>query len=145
MVAQAAPTRVPGAPRHASLPAGTDISGFAGWAVDNWGGCGQLRFDQGLELAWASTRRTTASARRSGLPTLQVVEFSDYDQGWKWRGVAEFAAGRPLAWFDDEHDEHAGGEEFARQRHGTPTLLCHVDPAQGLGSAHLAAVREWAS
>ncbi|MFI7674980.1 hypothetical protein [Actinophytocola sp. NPDC049390] len=31
----------------------------------------------------------------------------------------------------------------ARLRAGTPTLLCHVDPWQGLGSAHCTAVREW--
>lgn len=34
--------------------------------------------------------------------------------------------------------------EFARLRAGTSTLLVHVDPRQGLGSAHFAAVREWA-
>lgn len=78
------------------------------------------------------------------LPKLPVVEFPDYDHGWKWRGVAEFAAGRPLAWFDDEHDEHAGAEDFTRLRAGTPTMLHHVDPRQGLGSAHMAAVRAWA-
>jgi hypothetical protein len=100
-----------------------------------------------LELAWATTWRHEANDRIGpaiGLPRLPVVEFPDYDQGWKWRGVAEFAAGRPLAWFDDEHAEHEGAAEFARSREGTSTLLVHVDPTQGLGSAHFAAVREWA-
>lgn len=103
--------------------------------------------ETGLELAWATTWLHEANDRIGpaiGLPKLPVVEFPDYDRGWKWRGVAEFAAGRPLAWFDDEHDEHHGAEDFTRLRAGTPTLLHHVDPRQGLGSAHMAAVRAWA-
>jgi len=107
-----------------------------------------LAEDTGLELAWATTWQHEANERIGpaiGLPALPVVGFPDYDHGWKWRGVAEYAAGRPLAWFDDEHDEHAGAAEFTRLRAGTPTLLCHVDPGQGLGTAHLAAVRAWAT
>ncbi|GAB1515619.1 hypothetical protein JCM33774_76620 [Actinophytocola sp. KF-1] len=36
-----APTRSPGATRHASLPVGADNSGSSRGSVDNWCGCGQ--------------------------------------------------------------------------------------------------------
>ncbi|HEX6357473.1 HAD domain-containing protein [Actinophytocola sp.] len=105
-----------------------------------------------LELVWATTWQHEANERIApavGLPALPVIEFPGYtlttgwDDAWKWPAVAAYAKDRPLAWLDDEH-ERSGAAEFARQRAGTPTLLCHVDPRQGLGSAHLAQVRRWA-
>jgi hypothetical protein len=112
-----------------------------------------LAAETSLRLVWATTWQHEANDRIApavGLPELPVIEFPGHDpthgwdQAWKWPSVAEYAEGRPLAWLDDEHD-HAGAEEFARRRSGTPTLLCHVDPKQGLGPAHLAQVRDWAS
>jgi hypothetical protein len=105
-----------------------------------------------LELVWATSWEHEANERIApaiGLPTLPVIEFPSNDpthgwnDEWKWQAVAVYADGRPLAWLDDEHDR-PGAEEFARQRAGTPTLLCHVDPKQGLGPAHLAEVLSWA-
>jgi hypothetical protein len=111
-----------------------------------------LAEETSLELVWATSWEHEANERIGpaiGLPQLPVIEFPGndpthgWDETWKWRTVASYAAGRPLAWLDDEH-HRAGAEEFADQRAGTPTLLCHVDPRQGLGSTHLAQVRTWA-
>ncbi|TDV51031.1 HAD domain-containing protein [Actinophytocola oryzae] len=110
-----------------------------------------LAEETGLTLVWATTWQHEANDRIGpavGLPRLPVVEFpglttSGWDEEWKWPAVADYAAGRPLAWLDDEHDR-TGAEEFTRRRAGAPTLLCHVDPRQGLGPAHLAQVRDWA-
>ncbi|MEO6084204.1 MAG: HAD domain-containing protein [Umezawaea sp.] len=113
----------------------------------------------GLELVWATTWEHEANEHIGpsiGLPPLPVVEFPDRDpvhgwspdSGWKWRAVLAYAAGRPLAWLDDEHDDpfHGGWrEEFDRERDGIPTLLCHVDPRHGLGPEHLERVATWAS
>ena len=112
-----------------------------------------LAAETSLQLVWATTWQHEANDRIGpaiGLPKLPVIEFpghsptTGWDGAWKWPTIATYAAGRPLAWLDDEHD-HPGAEEFSRERAGTPTLLCHVDPKQGLGSAHLAAVRDWAN
>lgn len=112
-----------------------------------------LAAETSLELVWATTWQHEANDRIGpaiGLPRLPVIEFSGHDpatgwdKAWKWPAVAAYAAGRPLAWLDDEHD-HPGAEEFGRGRTGAATLLVHVDPRQGLGSTHLARVRHWAS
>jgi hypothetical protein len=113
----------------------------------------------GLELVWATTWEHQANEHIGpsiGLPPLPVVEFPDRDpvrgwapdSGWKWRAVLGHAAGRPLAWLDDEHDDPAHGalrEEFDLGRQGIPTLLCHVDPRRGLGADHVERVAAWAS
>jgi hypothetical protein len=118
----------------------------------------------GLTTAWATTwldQANTYVAPVLGLPELPVVRFPEADlqpvQGghhwrrdghWKWRGVAEFAEGRPLAWLDDEHDDPRYAEarqEFEQGREDSPTLLVHVDPGQGVQPAHLEQVRDWAA
>ncbi|MEU4744482.1 HAD domain-containing protein [Actinosynnema sp. NPDC023658] len=119
-----------------------------------------LAVDTGLELVWATTWMHLANelvAPAVGLPALPVIEFpaADFDRDagwspggpWKWRAVAEFAGGRPLAWLDDEHDE-AGKESrgwFDRVRAEVPTCLCHVDPRRGLRPEHLDGIRTWAA
>lgn len=112
-----------------------------------------LAAETSLTLVWATTWQHEANDRIGpaiGLPKLPVIEFpghhpvDGWDDAWKWPAVAAYAADRPLAWLDDEHDR-AGAAEFTRQRTGTPTLLSHVDPRQGLGPTHLAQVRHWAS
>ena len=124
-----------------------------------------LADETGLELVWATAWEHAANDRVApaiGLDPLPVIEFGDADAerddrgrlfwrvggGWKWPSVVAYAAGRPLAWLDDEHD----GEEFARaraafdrDRAGHPTLLCHVDPKDGLGAPHLDRIRNWAA
>jgi len=113
----------------------------------------------GLELVWATTWGSEANrciGPAIGLPELPVIRFGEPDWGhagwsmsgaWKWRAVADYADGRPLAWLDDEHNDvtyvHARAV-FDRRRAGTPTLLCHVDPRTGLLPDHLATVRSWA-
>jgi hypothetical protein len=112
----------------------------------------------GLELVWATTWEHEANdliGPSIGLPPLPVVEFPHRDRergwtpesGWKWRAVLDHAAGRPLAWLDDEHDDPDHGAaraEFELGRQGVPTLLCHVDPRRGIEPEHLDRVEAWA-
>lgn len=121
--------------------------------------------DTGLELVWATAWQHAANERVApaiGLDTLPVIEFPEADVvvqengwrswrpggGWKWPGVTAFAAGRPLAWLDDEHDgaDYAlARAAFQRDREDSPTLLCHVDPRHGLRDQHLEKIRNWAA
>jgi len=120
-----------------------------------------LAEDTGLTPVWATTWTHEANTRIApaiGLPELPVIEFPAIDLdplhgwlgtgGWKWPAVADYAAGRPVAWLDDEHDDTAfrpARAAFDRARAGTPTLLCHVDPRHGLLADHLDAIRTWAA
>lgn len=124
-----------------------------------------LAAETGLELVWATAWEHAANARVApaiGLAPLPVIEFppadARYDEkgrlvwrvggGWKWPAVCDYAAGRPLAWLDDQHDHadyRSGRIAFDRDREGAPTLLCHVDPRHGLRSVHLDRIRAWAA
>lgn len=121
-----------------------------------------LAADTGLELAWCTTWRHEANTRIGpaiGLPPLPVIEFpsADLDVGgggwlwtgsWKWSAVARYAAGRPVAWIDDDFADGqfaSARAAFESTRVGTPTLLCHCDPRTGLLPAHLDQVRTWAA
>lgn len=116
-----------------------------------------LANETGLELAWATTWQHEANthiAPAVGLPALPVVEFpvADLDAGgwtrlggWKFPSVQAYAAGRPLAWLDDEHAMFPTARAaFAAARQGIPTLLQHIDPRLGIRQADLDTVREWA-
>ncbi|HEY4019773.1 MAG TPA: HAD domain-containing protein [Pseudonocardiaceae bacterium] len=125
----------------------------------------ELAAKANLELAWATTWMHDANTYVGpaiGLRDLPVIEFPATDLapvppgwfrwtengGWKWPAVAAYAAGRPLAWLDDEHDASgfpAARAEFDRNREGIPTLLCHVDPRKGLLPEHLHRVADWAA
>lgn len=116
--------------------------------------------DAALLPVWASTWMDEANAHISpaiGLPQLHVVQFAPetlhptqgwiQGAGWKWRTIANWAAGVPLAWWDDECNDTSFAEErkeFLRQRGTLPTLLCHVNPARGLSHEHFERVRTWA-
>ncbi|HEX5403416.1 MAG TPA: HAD domain-containing protein [Pseudonocardiaceae bacterium] len=124
-----------------------------------------LAAETGLELVWATAWRHAANERIApaiGLDPLPVIEYPAADMtedergrlywrpdgGWKWPAVAAYAAGRPLAWLDDEHDgaRYATARAaFDRDRAGSPTLLCHVDPRYGLLAGHLDRIRNWAA
>ncbi len=124
-----------------------------------------LAAEAGLALAWATTwlhDANTYVGPAIGLPPIPVVEFPEADLapdesgwtswtptgGWKWPAVAAYAAGRPLAWLDDDHDLPGFANaraEFDRVRQGVPTFLCHVDPRKGLLPDHLRQVADWAS
>ncbi|RSM76755.1 hypothetical protein DMH04_36140 [Kibdelosporangium aridum] len=103
-----------------------------------------LAEETGLTLVWATSWQHEANDYIGpviGLPPLPVIEFT-VRRDWKWPAVTEYAAGRPLAWFDDQFDR--GRQNFETERGDTPTLLCHVDPASGLRDRHFEAVRAWA-
>lgn len=124
-----------------------------------------LADETGLTLVWATAWQHAANelvAPAIGLDPLPVIEFPPADAeideagrlrwrpsgGWKWPAVLAYAAGKPLAWLDDDHAgvAHAGARiAFHRERAGSPTLLCHVDPRRGLGVRHLADIRDWAA
>ncbi|HEY3751719.1 MAG TPA: HAD domain-containing protein [Pseudonocardiaceae bacterium] len=124
-----------------------------------------LADETGLELVWATAWEHAANKRIApaiGLDPLPVIEFPApditrdergrlrwrLDGGWKWPGVTAYAAGRPLAWLDDEHDDAdyaLARAAFDRDRAEAPTLLCHVDPRYGLLTSHLDRIRNWAA
>jgi hypothetical protein len=124
-----------------------------------------LAAETDLQLVWATAWRHAANEKVApaiGLEPIPVIEYSTDDAhvdendrlhwraggGWKWPGVTAYAAGRPLAWLDDQHDDldHAlARAAFDRDRAGSPTLLCHVDPRTGLRSVHLDRIRRWAA
>lgn len=103
----------------------------------------------GFDLAWATTWGDEANRLIGpiiGLPRLPVVGMSR--TSWKYGPVAEFAAGRPLAWLDDDFDVAAWTpvrDRFLRDRGEVPTLLHRVDPAVGITAADLDAVAAWRS
>jgi hypothetical protein len=121
-----------------------------------------LAADTGLELVWCTTWSHEANTRIGpaiGLPPLPVVEFPATDLAadgsgwlqtgsWKWDAVARYAAGRPVAWLDDDHDDlhfAPARAAFESARAGTSTLLCHCDPRTGLLPEHRNQVRTWAA
>jgi hypothetical protein len=124
-----------------------------------------LAEETGLALVWATAWEHSANLRIApaiGLGDLPVIEFPATDVnrdsrgritwrtggGWKWPAVCAYAAGRPLAWLDDEHlgaEYEAARCTFHRDRAGCPTLLCHVDPRRGLRHGHLDQIRNWAA
>ncbi len=105
-----------------------------------------------VELVWATMwehNANTIIGPALGLPRLPWVDFHSHtSRAWKWDAVAEFAAGRPLAWLDDSFLEprkvaQRKASGWAAARRNLPTLLQHVDPAVGLRTSDLDAVAEW--
>jgi Swiss Army Knife RNA repair-like protein len=108
-----------------------------------------LASETGLGLVWCTTWEDEANERiahRIGLPELPVIRFGFNAVRWKFNAALDYAAGRPLAWLDDDfqlHHEHR--DWFLAQRGPVSTLLRHVDPHVGLVSADFDAVRQWAT
>jgi len=100
----------------------------------------------GAELAWATSWEELANTTVGpalGLPALPVVGVRAYDQhpDWKYGAVGRFAAGRALAWLDDDFSLFpAARERFLARRGELVTALIEVDPTAGLDAGHLAAV-----
>lgn len=120
--------------------------------------------EAGLSLAWATTWRDEANeliGPAVGLPELPVVEFpaDDLDAtgdlpswvsggAWKYRGVAEFTNGKPVAWLDDEfglRDHSSARDRFLADRSSAPTLLHNVSARTGITDADLKTVADWAT
>lgn len=110
----------------------------------------------GGELAWATNWDHDANRVIGpviGLPVLAVVEVRAYLEPlpvqpfrWKFGPVARYAAGRSLAWFDDDFDVHPGArDDFLAKRgaDGVATELVRVDPHVGITDEQLAAVADW--
>lgn len=105
--------------------------------------------EHGVELAWCTTWEHDANVcigPHIGLPKLPVIEFGFTAHQWKFNAVLDYAAGRPLAWLDDDFllfpKERAW---FDERRTDTPTLLHLVSPGVGLTADDLRAVADWVS
>jgi HAD domain in Swiss Army Knife RNA repair proteins len=112
----------------------------------------------GAELVWATTwehQANTMIGRALGLPVLPVIEVGAFleprpgqEFTWKYGPVGRYAAGRPLAWFDDDFDVYpAARDAFLDRRRsaGLSTELIGVDPRTGLTEIHFAALTTWIS
>lgn len=106
-----------------------------------------------VELVWATTWQHEANewiAPAIGLPELPVVAWppgAAHEQQpdglfWKTRSLAEYAAGRPFAWVDDQLT--AADWHWCAERHPAATLLLPIDPSRGLTGGDFAAITRWA-
>ena len=115
-----------------------------------------LARETGLELVWATSWEHQANSLMGpavGLPPLPVIEFPTGLQPlpghrftWKYGPVGRYAAGRPLAWLDDDFGVcPAAREAFLERRRAAdlPTELIEVDPRVGITGEQLAAVATW--
>lgn len=97
------------------------------------------------DLAWVSSWEDEANATVGpalGLPALPVVGVRAYEQhpDWKYGAVGRFAAGRPLAWLDDDFELFPSARQrFLERRGRLATALIPVHPAKGIGPDHLTA------
>lgn len=102
-----------------------------------------------FELVWCTTWERDANKHigpNIGLPELSVIEFGFTAHDWKFGAVLKYAAGRPLAWLDDDFEMFdPERQDFLRQRGDAPTLLHLISPSVGLTAADLAAVGSWAA
>lgn len=105
-------------------------------------------------LVWATTWEQEANewiGPHIGLPELPFVpwpaaqERADEQDGryWKTRFVAEYAADRPFAWFDDQISQIDA--RWCAENHPAASLLQWIDPAYGIRDRDLAVVRRWIS
>jgi hypothetical protein len=104
------------------------------------------------ELVWATTWMHQANevigGRVLGLPPLPVIQWTSMHHldpdglYWKTRQIAQWAAGRPFAWVDDEIS--GADEEWIAGHYGGDALLRWIDPRVGLVEEDFAALEEWA-
>jgi len=108
-----------------------------------------LAAETGAERVWATTRDHDANREigpRIGLPELPVIETRTHpgQPGVhpKVPPVAEYVAGRPFVWFDDDlnDDDHA----YLRRHEGVGEfLLVDVAPRSGLSAYHVQQAADW--
>lgn len=123
---------VDGVPHLISLPVGERL----------------VRLSERFELVWASGWEDKANFYLPpllGLPDLPHVSFDGAvgveEAHWKLGPLGEYAAGRALAWIDDNFDESCF--EWAELR-AHPTLLVPTETHLGLEEAHVTALEAWA-
>jgi hypothetical protein len=103
--------------------------------------------DLHFDLAWATTWEDLANrdiGPALGLPRLPFIEF-DMDHRTrtpKLPSLAAWVGDRACAWIDD--DLHADAEAWAAGR-PAPTLLVHVDAAEGMARRHVDELLDWAT
>ncbi|MEU6562530.1 HAD domain-containing protein [Nocardia nova] len=107
----------------------------------------------GVEVAWATSWLDLANewiapriGLRQSLPVIDVGRSSGVRFGWtsKFKPVSEFAAGRHLAWVDDDFGGKEPGWAEDRTRFGLTTLIVQPYPLAGLTAEHMSAVDDWA-
>lgn len=114
---------------------------------------GPALLDLPVELVWATTWEQEANEWIGpvlGLPALPVVNWPEESWPkqepdglfWKTRTVADYAAGRPFAWVDDQIT--MADWRWCATRHPASTLLQHVHPARGLTTGDFATLDRWA-
>lgn len=103
--------------------------------------------EHGVELVWCTTWERDANAHigpNIGLPELPVIEFGFTATDWKFGAVLKYAAGRSLAWLDDDFELFDPEQQaFLKRRGDIPTLLRLVSPSTGITEDDLAAVARW--
>jgi hypothetical protein len=105
------------------------------------------RLSESFELVWASGWEEKANFYLPsilGLPDLPHVSFDDAVAAgaahWKLAPIEAYAAGRSLAWVDDNFDDSCF--EWAERREH-PTLLVPTETHLGLEEAHVGALEAW--
>lgn len=103
-----------------------------------------------VELIWGTAWEHEANewvSEHVGLPQLPFVKFDSGTPGpgvhWKTRDIADYAAGRPFIWIDDEVRPDRDGK-WLSENVTQPFLLILVAPFQGLMDSHLERAREFA-
>jgi hypothetical protein len=106
------------------------------------------RLGEHFELVWASGWEDKANFYLPGMLGLEELPYVTFGGAvaagaahWKLGPLEEFAAGRALAWVDDNFNE--GCFEWAERR-AEPTLLVPTEPHLGLEEAHVGALEAWA-
>lgn len=103
----------------------------------------------GADLVWATSWEHYANheiAPRIGLPELPVIEVNAHTGAAgihpKTPPVAEYVAGRPFVWFDDDLDP---ADTTFLERHGSVGhfRIIHVGPHHGLDEHHLRQAAAW--
>ena len=115
---------------------------------------GPALLDLPVELVWATTWEQEANEWIGpvlGLPALPVVCWpqesarQEQERGglfWKTRTLADYAAGRPFAWVDDQIT--MADWRWCATLYPAPTLLQFIRPARGLTAGDFATLDRWA-
>jgi hypothetical protein len=103
----------------------------------------------GCDLVWATTWMADANeviSPRLGLPDLPVVDWPGSDEPpyglhWKTLSLAQWAAGRPFIWLDDEITD--ADRRWVAANYAGKAMLHRVDPHVGLTELDFELIRQW--